>query len=134
LFKPRRQTAEATRTASPIAQSGKPAAHSDDEALVGGSGDEMAIAAVAKAEAAFSDGHLAGARILATEAVTAARRASPALKVRAFVIMGKVELASEEFAEAERTFERALAIAPNHPVARKGKDRAREAAAKAAQP
>jgi Tfp pilus assembly protein PilF len=89
---------------------------------------------VAKAEAAFSDGRMAAARILATEAAAAARKAAPAVKVRAFIMMGKVELASEEFAEAERSFERALAIDPNHPVARKGKELARAAAAKAAHP
>jgi Tfp pilus assembly protein PilF len=88
---------------------------------------------VARAETAFSDGRLASARISATEAVAAARKASPDLKVRAFVILGKVELASEEFTAAERTFERALAIDPNHPVARKGKERAKEAAANADQ-
>jgi Tfp pilus assembly protein PilF len=77
---------------------------------------------------------LASARIAATDAVTAARKASPDLKVRAFVILGKVELASEDFAKAERTFERALAIDPDHPVALKGKERAQEAAAKAGHP
>ncbi len=101
-----------------------------------GSSDETATAAAAvrNAESAFSDGRLAAARISATEAVAAARKGAPDLKVRAFVIMGKVQLASEEFVEAERTFDRALAIAPNDPVARKGKERAREAAAKASPP
>jgi hypothetical protein len=42
--------------------------------------------------------------------------------------MGKVELASEQFAEAERTFSKALAIDPGNPLARKGKQRAQEAA------
>jgi Tfp pilus assembly protein PilF len=87
--------------------------------------------AIAKAEAAFGDGRLATARIAATEAVAAARKATPSLKARAFVILGKVELASEEFAEAAKSFDRALAIDPNHPVARKGKERAQDAAAKA---
>jgi len=144
----RRQVAEGRRTsastahvpshislpsvASPIEKKSVPRLN-DEDLAAGGSGDETTTATVTKAEAAFSDGHLAAARILATQAVAAARKASPGLKVRAFVIMGKVELASEEFAEAARTFERALAIDPKHPVARKGKERARDAAAKAAQ-
>ena len=48
--------------------------------------------------------------------------------------MGKVELASERFTEAERAFDRALAIDPDNPVARKGKERAQDAASKAAKP
>ena len=92
------------------------------------SGDAAASAAIAKAEAAFSGGHMASARISATQAVVEARSASDVLKVRAQIIMGKVELASERFAEADRAFERALAIDPNNPVARKGKERALEAA------
>ncbi|HEX7508452.1 MAG TPA: protein kinase, partial [Polyangia bacterium] len=113
---------------------GKPAPHADGADHAGGSSDDTATAAVAKAEVAFSDGRMAAARILATEAVAAARKAGPAVKARAFIIMGKVELASEEFAEAERSFERALAIDPQHPGARKGKELARTAAAKAAHP
>ena len=116
------------------ALAGKPAPHPDGEDHAGGSSEDAATAAVAKAEAAFSDGHLAAARILATEAVAGARKAAPAVKVRAFIMMGKVELASEDFAEAERSFERALTIDPQHPVARKGKERARDAAAKALHP
>ena len=98
------------------------------------SGDEAATAAIAKAESAFSGGHMASARISATQAVAAATTASDVLKVRAYVIMGKVELASERFAEAERAFDRALAIEPGNPLARKGKERAQDAAAKAAKP
>jgi lipopolysaccharide biosynthesis regulator YciM len=109
---------------------GKLAAKADDEDRIDGSGDALATAAVAKAETAFSDGRLASARVSATEAVAAARKASPNLKVRAFIILGKVELASEAYAAAERAFDRALAIDPKQPVARKGKDRAHEAAAK----
>jgi hypothetical protein len=140
----RRQTAESSPTSSAAAHvpprlepksaerrvAGKPAAHADDDDRMDGSGDDVATAAVAKAETAFSDGRLASARVSATEAVAAARKASPNLKVRAFIILGKVELASEEFAAAERTFDRALAIDPKQPVARKGKERAHEAAAK----
>jgi serine/threonine protein kinase len=111
----------------------KTTANEDGDDRAGGSSDEATTAAVAKAEAAFSDGRMASASISATEAVAAARKASPELKVRAFIILGKVELASEEFAEAERTFGRALAIDPNHPVARKGKERAKDAAANAHQ-
>jgi Flp pilus assembly protein TadD len=74
---------------------------------------------------------MAAARIAATEAVAAAAQASPALKARAHVIMGKVELAGERFAEAEREFDRALAVEPQNPIARKGKERARAATAKA---
>jgi Flp pilus assembly protein TadD len=96
--------------------------------------DETAAAAIARAETAFSASRLATARLAASEAVVAARKASSAVKVRAFVILGKVELASQEFAAAERTFDRALAIAPNDPVARKGKERAKDAAAKADHP
>jgi serine/threonine protein kinase len=127
--KQRRQMAEAAQPST----ARKPAANSDDDDRTGESSDETTTAAVARAETAFSDGRLASARISATEAVAAARKASPDLKVRAFVILGKVELASEEFTAAERTFERALAIDPNHPVARKGKERAKEAAANADQ-
>jgi eukaryotic-like serine/threonine-protein kinase len=113
---------------------GKPAPPTYDEDHAGEASDDTATAAVAKAEAAFSDRRMAAARILATEAVAAARKAAPTVKVRAFVIMGKVELASEEFAEAERTFERALAIDPQHPGARKGMELTRAAAAKAVHP
>jgi serine/threonine protein kinase len=93
--------------------------------------EESVAAAIAKAETAFSASHMATARIAATQAVTAASSSTSALKVRAHIIMGKVELASERFAEAERAFDRALAIAPDNPVALKGKERARDAAAKA---
>jgi serine/threonine protein kinase len=96
--------------------------------------DETTSAAIARAETAFSAGRLATARLAASEAVAAARKASPAVKVRAFVILGKVELASQEFAVAAKTFDRALAIAPDDPVARKGKERAKDAAAKAGLP
>jgi serine/threonine protein kinase len=108
-----------------------PAAQDDERSEA--SNDEAATAA-AKAETAFSAGRLASARMAATDAVAAARKASPDLKVRALIILGKVELASEDFAKAERTFERALAIDPDHPVARKGKERAQEGAAKAGRP
>jgi serine/threonine protein kinase len=140
--KQRRQVVEAAPLASAAANvpprlrptaPGKPAASTDDDDRAGQSSEEAATAEVAKAEAAFGDGRLASARMSATAAVAAARKASPDLKVRAFIILGKVELASEEFAEAERTFGRALAIAPNHPVARKGRERAKEAAANADQ-
>jgi cytochrome c-type biogenesis protein CcmH/NrfG len=43
--------------------------------------------------------------------------------------MGKVELASEQFGDAERSFDHALMIEPGNPIARKGKERARAAAA-----
>jgi serine/threonine protein kinase len=99
-----------------------------------GAGDEAAAEVIAKAEAAFSGGHMASARISATQAVAAAATASAALKVRAHVIMGKVELASERFAEAERAFDRALAVDPASAIARKGKERARDAAAKTTRP
>jgi Tfp pilus assembly protein PilF len=111
----------------------KAVANASDDDRAGESSDEVATATVAKAETAFSDGRLASARMSATAAVAAARKASPDLQVRAFVILGKVELASQEFAAAERTFDRALTIDPNHPVARKGKERAQEAAANADQ-
>ncbi len=90
--------------------------------------DRATAAAVAKAESAFSDGHMASARIAATEALAAAKTASPALKVRAHVIMGKVQLASEQFTAAERSFARALAIDPDNLMARNGKERARQEA------
>jgi serine/threonine-protein kinase len=101
------------------------------EAEAGPASDESVAAAIAKAEAAFSGGHMATARIAATQAVSAASGSPPPLKVRAHIIMGKVELASERFPEAERAFDRALAIAPDNPVALKGKERARDAATKA---
>jgi serine/threonine protein kinase len=104
-----------------------------DETTPSGSSEESAVAAVTKAETAFSAGRLASARMAATEAVAAARKASPDLRVRALVVLGKVELVSEKFAAAERAFDQALAIDPNHPVARKGKERAKEAAANADQ-
>jgi len=126
--KQRRQPVEGTSVPA------KSAANAEIDDRAGVSGDEDTTAAVTKAETAFSAGRLASARMAATDAVAAARKASPDLKVRAFVILGKVELASEDFAKAERTFERALAIDPNHPVARKGKERAQEAAAKAGHP
>jgi serine/threonine-protein kinase len=148
--KQRRQATEAPREPPPSKPSATPGAHglkiaaravagkaearAGDEEHTTPTGDEAAATAVAQAESAFSDGRLAAARVSATEAVAATRKASSELKVRAFVIMGKVELASEEFVQAERTFERALAIDPRHPVARKGKERAKEAAAKADRP
>jgi serine/threonine protein kinase len=96
--------------------------------------DDEVAAAIAKAETAFSSGHMATARIVATQAVSAASSSPTSLKVRAQIIMGKVELASERYAEAERAFDRALAVDPDNPVARKGKQRARDAAAKAKTP
>jgi serine/threonine-protein kinase len=122
--------AEPKRTARSATAKTEPTA--EHEGSVEGSADGTATLAIAKAETAFSSGRLATARISATLAIEAARKATPSLKVRAFVILGKVQLASEEFTEAERSFDRALAIDPNHPVARKGKDRAKDAAAKAA--
>jgi cytochrome c-type biogenesis protein CcmH/NrfG len=77
---------------------------------------------------------MATARIAATHAVATAAGTPPNVQARAQVILGKVELASERFAEAERAFDRALAIEPDNPVARKGKERARDAAAKAKTP
>jgi len=140
--KPRRRTDETTSASRISAEepsrspgigkaprTAKPASAVDEDA-----NDETTSAAIARAESAFSAGRLATARLAATESVTAARKAAPSVKVRAFVILGKVELASEEFAEAAKTFDRALAIAPNDPVARKGKERAKDAAAKAGHP
>jgi Flp pilus assembly protein TadD len=91
------------------------------------SNDEL-LAIISKAEGAFSNGRMATARLAAAQAVTSLAQAPTELKLRAYVIMGKVELASEQFAEAERTFSRALAIDPDNPLARKGKQRAQEAA------
>jgi serine/threonine protein kinase len=135
----RQQPGEGAETALPISQTKAhahaaktvPAAQDDERSEA--SNDEAASAA-AKAETAFSAGRLASARMAATDAVAAARKASPDLKVRALIILGKVELASEDFAKAERTFAQALAIDPDHPVARKGKERAQEGAAKAGRP
>ena len=127
-LKQRRQPVEGARIPT------KPAARAEDDHRANVANNEDTTAAVAKAETAFSAGRLASARIAATDAVAAARKASPELKVRALVILGKVELASEDFAKAERNFERALDIDPDDPVARKGKERAQEAAAKAAHP
>jgi serine/threonine protein kinase len=90
--------------------------------------DEALLAIIGKAETAFSSGRLATARLTATQAVESLGKAPPALKARAYVVMGKVELASEQFAEAERTFARALAVDPGNPLARKGKERAQELA------
>ena len=71
---------------------------------------------------------MATARVAASQAVAGARNASPALRLRAYVVLGKVQLASEQFAEAERSFDKALAIDPQNPVAQKGKARAHESA------
>jgi len=89
---------------------------------------DQAAKAIAKAEAAFGQGRLAAARIAATEAVEKTQTAPPDLKARAQIVMGKIQLASEEFAEAERSFTRALALDPRNPVALKGKSRAHAAA------
>ena len=91
---------------------------------------EDALTAIRKAEAAFSDNHMATARIAATQAVAASRNASASLKARAHIIMGKVELASEQFGRAEEAFTRALALDPQNALARKGLQRAQESAAK----
>jgi serine/threonine protein kinase len=91
---------------------------------------EEAMAAIGKAEAAFSSNRMATARIAATQAVAASRNASVAVKVRAHIIMGKVELAAEQFAQAELSFGRALELDPGSALARKGLERARESAAK----
>jgi tetratricopeptide (TPR) repeat protein len=90
--------------------------------------EEEIVAAVGKAESAFSEGRMATARVAASQAVAGARKAPSALRVRAFVILGKVQLASEQFGEAERSFDKALAIDPQNPVAQRGKERARESA------
>jgi serine/threonine-protein kinase len=86
------------------------------------------VVAVGKAESAFSEGRMATARVAASQAVAGARNAPPELRVRAFVVLGKVQLASEQFDQAERSFDKALAIDPQNPVAQKGKERARESA------
>jgi serine/threonine protein kinase len=90
---------------------------------------EEAVAAVGKAETAFSNNRMATARIAATQAIAVSANAPVPVKVRAHIIMGKVELASEQFAQAEKSFGRALALDPENPVARKGLERAKEAAA-----
>ena len=94
------------------------------------SSNEQVLAAVRKAESAFGDNHMATARVAATQAVAASKNASTALKVRALIVLGKVQLASEQFVEAERSFGHALALDPENPVARKGQQRAQESAAK----
>jgi eukaryotic-like serine/threonine-protein kinase len=95
---------------------------------------EDPVALVATAEFAFSGNRMAAARIAATRAVAASRNAAPAVQARAHIIMGKVELVSERFAEAEKAFSRALAAEPGNPLATKGLQRAQEAAAKEKQP
>jgi hypothetical protein len=94
---------------------------------------EDAIAAIKKAEAAFGESRLATARLAATQAMAASKDAPIPVKVRALVIMGKVQLASEQFAEAERSFGRALALDPDNALARRGIERALQSAAKAKQ-
>jgi serine/threonine protein kinase len=94
------------------------------------SSTEDAVAAIKKAEAAFGNNHLATARIAATRAIVASKDAPIPVQVRALVIMGKVQLASEQFAEAERSFDRALTLDPDNALARRGTERARESAAK----
>jgi len=116
--------------APPTSKPPTPAAGEAEEQENTAANNEAAAAAIAKAEATFTAGRLAAAHIAATEAVAAAKKASTPLKTRAHIIMGKVELASEKFPEAERWFNRALAIDPDNPVARKGKERTQEAAEK----
>jgi serine/threonine protein kinase len=91
---------------------------------------EEAMAAIKKAEAAFSDNHLATARVEATQAVAASKGMPIPVQVRALVIMGKVQLASEQLVEAQSTFSRALALDPGNALARKGLQRAQESATK----
>ena len=94
---------------------------------------EDATAAIKKAEAAFGNHHLATARIAATQAMAASKNAPIPVQVRAHIVMGKVQLASEQFSEAERTFKQALALDPGNPLAQRGLERAQEWAAKAKQ-
>jgi serine/threonine protein kinase len=93
------------------------------------SGEEV-LAAIRKAEAAFSDNHLATARMAAAQAVAASAKASNPIKARANIILGKVELASEQYPRAEEAFTRALAFEPQNALARKGLERARESTAR----
>jgi Tfp pilus assembly protein PilF len=97
---------------------------------VSASSSEEASAAIGKAETAFSNNRMATARLAATQAVAASKDASTAVKVRAHIIMGKVELAAEQFVQAEQSFNRALALDPDNALARKGLQRAQESAAK----
>jgi tetratricopeptide (TPR) repeat protein len=120
-----RKTEASKATAEPETAGGGEATKEDDSSTP--SADEV-VAAVSKAEAAFSEGRMATARVAASQAVAGARKAPPALRLRAFVILGKVQLASQQFGEAERSFDKALAIDPQDPVAQKGKERARESA------
>jgi cytochrome c-type biogenesis protein CcmH/NrfG len=116
-----------TKLATPVpAEATQPAPKASPEDLA--ALQEQATKAVARAESAFGQGRLAAARIAATEAVEKTRKAPPDLKARAQIVMGKIELASEEFAEAERSFTRALSLDPGNPVALKGKSRAHAAA------
>ena len=89
--------------------------------------EDEVLATIHKAEAAFSSNHLAMARLEAMQAVTASGHAQPAIRARAHVIMGKVELASEQFAQAAESFKRALAIDPGNALATKGLLRTQEA-------
>jgi serine/threonine protein kinase len=88
-------------------------------------------AIVTKAEFSYQKNRLATARNAAAEAIAHVKNASPPLKVRAYIVMGKVELASEQFAQAERTFHRVLTIDPSNVQAQKGKELAEKGAAKA---
>jgi serine/threonine protein kinase len=90
---------------------------------------EQAMAAIKKAESAFAEGHMATARVAATRAVAASKNAPTPARVRALIIMGKVQLASEQFADAERSFSRALDLDPTNAVARKGQLRSQVSAA-----
>jgi Flp pilus assembly protein TadD len=89
--------------------------------------DDEVLATIHKAEAAFSDNHLAMARLDAMQAVTASGHAQPTIRARAHVIMGKVELASEQFPQAAESFKRALALDPGNALAKRGLERAQEA-------
>jgi serine/threonine protein kinase len=87
--------------------------------------DQATQALVTRAAESFSNGNLELARAAATKAVAEARHASPETRVRAYLILAKVQLAAKEFPAAQKTFERILAIDPANPVALKGKERAR---------
>jgi serine/threonine protein kinase len=125
---PTSRPAKGSRVAKAVETTEQPLAP-EQEPVTAASSEEV-LAEINKAEAAFSSNRMATARIAASQAVAASKNASTPIKVRAHIIMGKVELAAEQFAQAEQSFSRALALDPDSALARKGLERARESAAK----
>lgn len=86
--------------------------------------EESTRAAIAKAKAAFFEKNLEAARAAAQQATELATSTSSETRVRAYLILAKVQLEAGEPHLAIKTFDRILAIDPQNPIAIKGKDMA----------